>query len=259
MSDLRGRFLWYELQTTDPRAAQAFYTKLLGWGTETWNGPGMSYVMWKRGDVPIGGVMELPEAARRAGTPSHWLAYIGTPDVDATVAQAQRAGAKVYVAPQDIPTQGRFAVLADPHGAVFAVYKPLREPRPAASPQPGDCSWHELAAGDEREAWQFYSSLFGWVKHGPGHDMGPLGTYQEYQLPGMPFPLGGVYKKPADMPAPPHFQLYFRVDDVGRRAEQVKAQGGQVLNGPMEVPGGDFIVNCLDPQGASFSMHHRKA
>ena len=57
---------------------------------------------------------------------------------------------------------------------------------------------------------------------------------------------------------PPHWGLYFRVTDVHAGAERIKANGGQVLNGPMEVPGGDWIVNGMDPQGAAFSLHHRK-
>jgi predicted enzyme related to lactoylglutathione lyase len=259
MSDYRGRFLWYELLTVDPAAAQAFYTKLVGWGLEKWSAPGMDYMMWKRGETPIGGVLDLPAASRAAGVPSHWMAYIGTPEVDATVAQAKKLGARIHVPPQDIPQQGRFAVLGDPHGVVFAVYTPLREPAPPRSPELGDCSWHEIAAGDDKQAFEFFSALFGWEKHGPGHDMGPLGHYQEYGVPGMRWPLGGIYKRPDDMPGPPHVLLYFRVDDVGPKAAQLKALGGQVVNGPMEVPGGDHIVVCVDPQGAAFALHHRKA
>jgi predicted enzyme related to lactoylglutathione lyase len=259
MADWRGRYLWYELHTTDPKAAQDFYTKLLGWGLETSSVAGIPYTMWTRGGTPIGGVMPLAAEARQAGVPSHWLTYIGTPDVDATVAQAKKKGAQVHVPPQDIPTQGRFAVLADPHGVMFAVYKPLREPAPPRAPELGDCTWHEIAAGDDKQAFEFFSSLFGWEKHGPGHDMGPLGKYQEYGLPGIPYPLGGIYKRPADMPAPPHIMLYFSVADVGPKAAQVKALGGQIVNGPMEVPGGDYIAICGDPQGAAFTLHHRKA
>jgi predicted enzyme related to lactoylglutathione lyase len=245
--------------TTDPAGAQDFYTKLIGWGLEKSSGAGMDYTMWTRAGTPIGGVLDLPAAARSGGVPSHWLAYIGTPDVDATAAQAKSNGGRVIVPPQDIPTQGRFAVLTDPHGVLFAVYKPLREPAPPRPPGLGDCSWHEIAAFDDAQAFEFFSSLFGWQKHGPGHDMGPLGHYQEYELPDMGFPLGGIYKRPADMPAPPHMMLYFRVDDVGTKAAQVKALGGQIVNGPMEVPGGDHIVICGDPQGAAFALHHRKA
>src|SRR5438128_1714178 len=130
MPDWRGRYLWYELLTTDPTAAQDFYTKLIGWGLETSTAAGMSYTMWTRAGTPIGGVLDLPAAARSAGAPPHWLAYIGTHDVDATAAQAQRQGGRVIVPPQDVPTQGRFAVLTDPDGVLFALWKPLREPGP---------------------------------------------------------------------------------------------------------------------------------
>jgi hypothetical protein len=256
MTHVRGRFLWYDLMTTDPPAAQAFYTKLLGWGLETWTGGSAPYVMWTRGGAPIGGSMALPEESRQAGTVPHWLAYIGTPDVDATARQAERSGGRVMVQPQDIPQVGRFAVLADPHGALFAVYAPAQEPAPPAPAQIGDCSWHELAAGDLAQALDFYAALFGWEKRGEAHDMGPAGLYQEYGCPGIAYPLGGVFNKPSELPA--HFMLYFRVPDVPRAAEAVKSLGGQVLNGPTEVPGGDMIVNCLDPQGAAFSLHHHQ-
>ena len=87
-------------------------------------------------------------------------------------------------------------------------------------------------------------------------DMGPMGKYYMF---GRAFPLGGMMNKPPEMAqAPPHWGLYFRVDDVAAGAERVKANGGQVLNGPMEVPGGDLIVNCMDAQGAAFSLHQKK-
>lgn len=113
MSDYRGRFLWSELLTNDPAKATAFYTAVVGWGTDAWPGMDAPYQVWMRGDAPIGGLLELPSAAKAQGAPSHWLAYIGTPDVDQTVAAAQKAGGKLVVAPSDIPTIGRIAVLAD--------------------------------------------------------------------------------------------------------------------------------------------------
>ncbi len=256
MGDIHGRFLWYQLQPSDAAGAIAFYQKVVGWGTETLAGMDTPYTMFTRLGAPIGGVLPLPEEAKQAGAVSHWLAYIGTTDVDGTVGQATKTGAKICVPAQDIPSVGRFAVLLDPQGALFAVYKPEQEPGAEEPPQNGDCSWHELVTGDVKLAWDFYAPLFGWERKGAGHDMGPLGVYQEYGRPGSS-PLGGMFKKPAEMPGPPHWELYFRVDDVNAGAERVKAGGGQILNGPMEVPGGDFIVNCLDPFGAGFSLHHR--
>ena len=108
MSDDRGRFVWYDLMTTDPDAAQSFYTELIGWGTQAWDGP-MPYTMWTNHNVPLGGVVTLPEEAKQAGAPPHWLAYIQIPNVDETVTTAEQNQGKVVVPAQDIPKVGRFA------------------------------------------------------------------------------------------------------------------------------------------------------
>jgi predicted enzyme related to lactoylglutathione lyase len=256
--DYRGRFVWYELMAKDPKAAQAFYTKVIGWDTQPFEGGGMPYTMWTRNGQPLGGLMELPEDARKSGAPPSWLAYIGTPNVDETVAQARKLGAVVHVPPQDIPTVGRFSVLADPQGAAFAAFTPLPSStsRPEGPPQVGDISWHELATTDHAAAFRFYSTLFGWEKD-EAMDMGPMGIYQLYKRGTQQ--LGGIYNKPAEMPFPPNWLLYARVPDVHKGAETVKSLGGKVLNGPMEVPGGGWIVQIMDPQGAMFALHHTKA
>jgi predicted enzyme related to lactoylglutathione lyase len=254
----RGRFVWYELMTTDAKGAQDFYTRLIDWGTQPFEGSGPEpYTMFTRGGQPVGGVMRLSEEGRNAGTPPHWLAYVGTPSVDETVAQAQKLGAKVRVPPSDIPTVGRFSVLLDPQGAQFAVFTPLpgQPPRPEAPPAVGEVSWHELATTDQEAALRFYQKLFGWEKL-DAHDVGgPVGTYIIYGRNGAP--LGGMFRKPPEMPGPPAFLLYVHVEDVSRLVDRVKQLGGRVLNGPMEVPGGDHIVQCLDPQGAAFALHDR--
>src|SRR5436309_14669621 len=109
----RGRFVWYDLMTPDPEAAKAFYTAVMGWGTQLWESPGMSYTMWTVGDRPIGGLMKLPDEDVASGARPHWLAYVAVPDVDATTARAKELGANVLKPPTSIPTAGRFAVIAD--------------------------------------------------------------------------------------------------------------------------------------------------
>jgi hypothetical protein len=254
--DVQRRFAWYELMTTDPKGAQSFYTNLVGWGLQDFNaGTNEPYVMWTRNSQPLGGVMTLPEEARKMGAPPHWLAYVDVGNVDATVAQATNLGAKVYVPPTDIPGGGRFAVLADPQGAVFGVVssaQPVPEPAEPARPQAGEFSWHELMTTDQTGAFTFYNTLFGWEK-GEATDMGPMGIYQVFGRRGRS--LGGMFNKPPQMPAPPHWMLYVRVPDVDKATERVKALGGKILNGPMDVPGGDRIVQCMDPQGAAFALH----
>ena len=117
----RHRFVWYDLMTTDPAKGTEFYTQLIGWGTQPWEGP-MPYEMWTNQGTPLGGVMELPEDAKKGGVPPHWLAYVNVDDVDAIVEQATGLGAKVLVPGTDIPNAGKFAVLMDLQGAAFAVY-----------------------------------------------------------------------------------------------------------------------------------------
>ena len=226
-----GRFCWFDLMTTDPDVAPDFYAQVTGWGTAPFEGGGEPDTMWTNGEAPLGGVMQLPEEAAAAGAPPHWLAYVSTPDVKATVAKAKELGGTV-VTEMDIPDVGSIAVIADPQSAVFAVYQPTDQ-----------AGW--------QAAWAFYSSLFGWQETDQ-MDMGEAGIYQMYGLGERP--LGGIYDRPAEMPAPAWLHSV-RVADVAAAAETVRALGGTVRNGPMEVPGGDVVAQCLDPQGAAFALH----
>jgi predicted enzyme related to lactoylglutathione lyase len=251
-SENLGRFLWYDLMTTDPAAAQDFYRSVTGWGTETFEGGPKPYEMWTRDGQPLGGLMQLPEEAVAAGAPPHWLAYIGTPDVDATSTRAAELGGAVIVPPTDIPTVGRFAVIADPDGAVFALFAPAMDAPPhPGMPGVGEFSWHELMAGDYEKGFAFYRDLFGWKVH-EDMDMGEYGIYRIYGGEGPP--LGGIMTRPPEMPVAA-WLFYIRIGDLDAAVERVRAGGGQVVNGPMEVPGGGRIAQCADPQGAMFALH----
>jgi predicted enzyme related to lactoylglutathione lyase len=257
MSAAKGRFCWYDLATTDPESAVKFYKDVVGWGTMDWQNPedGETYTMWTSGETPLGGVMPLPDEAKQNGAPPHWMVYVFTPEIDATLEQAKELGASVAVPPTKIPTVGQFAVLSDPQGAMFSVFTPAPEANPMGKngpPEPGDFSWHELATSDPDAAFKFYSELFGWVKTGD-FDMGPMGTYQMYGV-SEDMPLGGIFQKPDEMPMNAWLP-YAMVDDATAGAERATRAGGQIINGPMEVPGGDMIAQGIDPQGAMFALH----
>lgn len=255
-ADVTGRFLWYDLMTTDVPAARAFYRTVAGWGVETWEAGEEPYPMWTVGARPIGGVMELPPEARAQGAPPHWMAYVGTPDVDGTTEKATALGATVLVPPREIPTVGRFSVLCDPDGAVFAPFAPASGmPGRDEGPEVGDISWHELLTADHAGGFAFYRALFGWeVDH--DLDMGEYGTYRIYRAAGPP--LGGMMDRPSEMPVGA-WLFYVRTDDIDAALARVRAAGGTVLNGPMEVPGGDRVAQCRDPQGATFALHELSA
>ena len=249
----RGRFVWYELMTTDPDAATRFYADVAEWQSEPWPDSPEPYTILLNGQRPLGGVMALPEPARAAGAPPAWIAYVSTPNTDETVEDARARGAQLVHGPMDVPTVGRMAILSDPQGAALAVYTPEGDtPGHGGPPVYGDFSWHELATTDPDAAWGFYTELFDWTSTGD-FDMGEMGLYRMFGQNDMPY--GGIYIKPADMPAPSHWLLYIKVSDLDAALDRVRAGGGQVINGPMEVPGGDHVAQCMDPQGAMFALH----
>ena len=248
----QGSFVWYELLANDEAVATLFYTKVLGWTTEAWKTPpgAPPYTLWSDAGKGFGGLMALPEEARKAGAPSHWLGYVAVPDTDASLAQARRLGAKVLAGPMDIPEVGRMVVIADPQGAAIALFTPRSTGSGMARPPAGTVSWHELATTDWKKAWEFYREMFGWQK-GEAMDMGPMGTYQIFTLDGPPY--GAMFDRPPQIPVS-NWLYYFRVGNLDEAIEKTKAGGGKILNGPMDVPGGR-IAQCMDPQGAAFAMH----
>jgi predicted enzyme related to lactoylglutathione lyase len=244
-----GRFLWYDLMTTDPAGAIKFYGAVAGWGTTQWQGP-TPYTMWTVGDGMIGGVMQLPPDA---GAPPHWIGYIGAPDSEAFVGDAERLGGKVLVKPTDIPSVGKYAVLQDPQGAVFAIYTPANASPDVPVPPPvGHFSWHELATTDSAAASQFYRTLFKWDSI-QDHDMGPMGIYRILGRGGKQ--MIGMFTRPPEMPGGPAWLHYIRVPSTDAAASTATAHGGKVINGPMDVPGGDRIAQIIDPQGGMFAVH----
>ncbi|MCA1439838.1 VOC family protein [Ensifer sp. IC4062] len=251
MTSEHGKFVWYELMTTDTKAAQTFYENVIGWRGSDAGMPGMEYTLFSVGDRHVAGLMTMPEGALEMKIPPAWLGYVAVDDVDAAAAKLAADGGNVHRAPDDIPGVGRFAIVTDPHGAVFALFKGTSEESPALEQMaPGNVGWHELMAGDLDTAFPFYSNLFGWTKD-QAMDMGDMGTYQIFAWNGTQ--IGGMMTKPKDVPAP-YWLYYFNVEALDAAIERAKAGGAKVVLEPMEVPGGAWIVQCIDPQGALFAL-----
>ena len=256
MVNPHGRFAWYELMTTDVEAAKAFYTKVMGWGAWDASMPGRAYTLFTAGKASAGGLMELPEDARKMGGKPGWVGYVWVNDVDAAADRIRRLGGVVHVPPTDVPDISRFSVFADPQTARLALFKwlgPAQE-QPAEPGAPGHVGWHELFAADWEQALAFYSELFGWQK--ADADIDDAGTYQLFSA-GDEI-IGGMATKPETIPAP-FWLYYFNASDIDAAAQRVKARGGRILDGPIDVPGGSCIVRCEDPQGAVFALEGTKA
>lgn len=254
-AQILGRHVWSELMTTNTSAAEAFYDEVVGWTSAPSPNSPMPYTQFRRsGGAGVAGLMERPAGMNM---PPFWSMYIAVPNLDDAVAQAKRLGGSELSGPIEVPTVGRLQMLKDPQGAAFYVMQP--EPRdtpPDRDPELGEASWLELTTTDATAAMRFYQQLFGW-QPSDAMDMGEMGTYQMFNRG--PRMIGGMMKTPKAMAgAPPMWAIYFRVADIDAAAERVKLRGGQILNGPMDVPGGDRILNAMDPQGAPFSLHEKK-
>lgn len=252
-----GRFVWFDLMTPDVEGAKRFYGDLIGWKSKSFGG---DYQLWTAPNgQDVGGIMTLPEEARSAGAPPHWIGYVAVTDVDAIAKRALSLGGKQLVPPTDIPNVGRFAVLSDPQDAAFAVYATSDKsdfvPDSAA---PGHVGWSELNSTDWKSGWTFYTELLGWQAVDT-MDMGEFGVYHMFgpdkRTGTMQDAIGGMSDAAKlYMNAPAHWLHYFNVADVDAAVKVVEQKGGKLLNGPMDVPGGSRIAQCMDPQGGMFAM-----
>jgi predicted enzyme related to lactoylglutathione lyase len=253
MSNSHGVPIWYELMTKDPLAARRFYSAVVGWQIDELvpAGSTMDYRMISAGDGLVGGVFRLTEDMCSHGASPCWMMYIGVSDVDECVTEIVAAGGTVQLPAFDIPNVGRIAMVSDPQGAPLYVMRGFSDEKSTVCDpdRAGHGAWHELHAADGPKATEFYSAQFGWTKS-RGMDMGPMGIYQLFAIDGRD--LGGIM---TDVQFPrPAWLVYFRVNGIENAAGRIVAAGGRVINGPMEVPGGGWIVSGLDPEGAMFAL-----
>jgi predicted enzyme related to lactoylglutathione lyase len=256
--EARGDFIWYELLTGDIGGAKRFYDAVVGWNVQERSDFPNDYRMIGRSDGKFaGGAMQLTDEMKKHGGRPIWLGYILVPDVDASVAAIERDGGRAMMPAFDIPGVGRVAMVTDPSGAPFYIMKPLPpEGDPNAKSdvfsvdQPQRVRWNELSTTDQDGAVDFYRRHFGWTQEG-SMPMGEMGDYRFIQANGVN--IGAIMRKPPQLPVS-LWTYYIGVDDIDRAAEAIKAGGGQILNGPMEIPGGEFALNGLDPQGAAFGL-----
>ncbi|MFP2903867.1 VOC family protein [Pyxidicoccus sp. 3LFB2] len=253
--NVTGRILWYELLTKDMQGALAFYPEVVGWQPQA-SELGGNYKMWVGGQGPLGGVTELPEQAKQSGASSYWHGTVQVANVDETVAEVTRLGGQVY-ANSNLPAVGRFAVIADPQGAVIVFFTPVKDMLSRDLAKQGEFSWHELYTTDPEAAFTFYERIAGWERLGE-LDMGAMGKYLLWGRDGVQ--LGGMLtlpkglKRPDGRDVPPSWMYYVTVNDLDAALARATAKGARVLNGPMEVPTGQRIVQLMDPQGAAFAL-----
>ncbi len=241
-----GAFVSYDLRTTDLDKAEAFYSTIVGWQVRR-SGDSRAFFA---GEQRVGALVSLPERARAQGAPAHWLGHIGVEDVEALARRVVALGGQQLGPVQPTAEGGRIATLKDPQGAVFAVSSGSQARRPEA------IVWHELYTTDRERAWACYAELFGWKESQTLQLEPPIGPYQLFTWAGAEQDLGAMSNMARLPGVHTHWLFYLSVGDLDAALEKVRALGGVVLNGPMEVPGGGRVAQCEDPQGAAFALHH---
>jgi uncharacterized protein len=244
-----GTPCWIDLATPDQDAAAEFYGALLGWSVvedENAEQTGGYRVATLR-DKAVGGVMKLMQE----GQPVAWSSYVCVEDADTTAAKAKEAGGNVMVEPMDVLDYGRMAFLVDPTGAAIGLWQPGRNIGAGLVNEPGALAWNELETRDPDAAKAFYAAVFGWSFE--DHEMPGMGTYTEWKLGDAS--IGGMADISGRVPdeVPAHWMVYFGVEDTDAAVEQIKAGGGEVSFGPVDIPAGRFAM-AADPAGAAFAV-----
>ena len=258
MANIHGDFIWYELLTSDADAAADFYGTVIGWSSQSSGQPDIDYRFFSSGDGTrtqdgVGGFMAINAEMAEHGVRPAWIGYIAVDNVDEAEQRIAQAGGAVLMPAMDIAGVGRMAMVADPQGAAFYVMRGASDETSYSfakyEQKTGHCAWNELATSDPAGAWAFYGPLLGWSKDGE-MEMGPMGTYDFVKSDVV---IGAIMPKMPEMPVSA-WSFYFRVADIDAAAKAVNAAGGTLLMEPTEIPGGEFSLNALDPQGAAFGI-----
>lgn len=255
MANAHGSFIWYELLTRDAKAAKAFYDAVVGWNIQAEAPPGgMDYRMIEADDGQAGGVMQLNADMLAGGAKPVWLGYFGVDDVDASVTAVTEAGGQVHLPAFDIPGIGRLAMVSDPQGVPFYVMRGASPESSTAYQRTGmqHVSWNELLTPDDAGALAFYGKLFG-IRTVGTMPMGEMGDYSFIANGDSgDEAVGAVMKTPPGGHS--GWGFYFRVPDINAAKAKVEELGGKVRMGPMEVPGGEWVISADDPEGVPFGL-----
>jgi uncharacterized protein len=238
--------IWIDLASPDIEGSKAFYAGLFGWDAETVAPPEAgSYTVFRLGGKQVAAVA----TTMGEGQPQVWSTYVRSDDVDADVERARGAGGEVAMEPMDVFDSGRMAVLRDPTGAFISLWQPREHRGFEAMNQPGSFGWTELATRDVEAAKAFYGQVFGWGAETSGEG---AQAYTEWKLDGQS--IGGAMAMGEQQAGvPPHWMVYFVVEDVDASAARVQELGGNQLVPPMDFPGGRFAV-VSDSHGAAFGL-----
>jgi predicted enzyme related to lactoylglutathione lyase len=245
----QGTPCWVDLQTTDPDGARSFYSDLFGWKYDDQPmGDGQVYSMALKDGGQVAAISGQSPEMLAAGTPPMWNTYLAVDDVDASTAKVAQAGGTVGMEPFDVFEAGRMSFVLDPAGAPVAFWQAVNHIGATVVNEHGTLIWNELTVPDPAGTARFYEQVLGVTAK--TQDFGSGTEYTTLDVDGRS--VAGA-DTPGMEGVPPHWHVYFGVDDVAASAAQVTVLGGTVLAGPMDTPVGP-MATVRDPQGAVFSL-----
>lgn len=240
---------WIDLQTTDQDAAKQFYSELFGWSYQDDPVPqGGVYSMAQRNGRDVAAISTQQPGQREAGIPPAWNSYVTVDDIDASTGKVAGAGGSVMMEPFDIMDAGRMSVVGDPTGAVIALWQKKNHIGAGLVNEHGTLTWNELISPEVTRAAEFYSEIFGWTTD--TMDMGDMGDYTVFNLNGEA--IAGAMAPPMEG-MPPHWGVYFNVDDCDAAVGKASELGASVMAEPVDSPVGR-MAHLVDPQGAHFAV-----
>ena len=240
----QGRFVWRELIVKNQAKASAFYSNVFGWKAVTADmGGGYRYTMLKNGEQDVGG-LTAPPADR--DVPSSWLTYITVDDVDAVAARVPSLGGSVLMAPYDVPTIGRVAVVSDPQGGKFAAFQSLTPGATDTTPATHSFCWSQIVAKNVDALVPFYTALFGWTPSPMGEGQVVFSRGEEQ--------VGSAMQMAPGSDKATDWLNYVAVESLAASTKTLQTAGAELIYGPVAVPQmGSFAV-FADPTGASIAL-----
>ena len=252
----QGTPSWVDLSTSDQEAAKSFYSTVFGWDYEDNEvGEGQYYSMAQIGGSPAGAIAtQQPEEAQQ-GIPPHWNVYITVDDIEAIAAKTQELGGTLLFGPMDVFEAGRMIAVQDSVGAVVMFWQPIQHIGAEVRDEHGALTWTLVLTTDKDATASFYSELLGIEAVKDAMPSPDGGTVHQLAVDGEP--VASIMNMPQqllDMGVPPHWEVYFRVDDAQAACDATNANGGQVYMGPADMGPIGTIGYMQDPQGAQFGV-----
>ena len=244
-----GTPCWVDLFTSDPERSKAFYAAVLGWEFEDQGEAYGGYTLATRDGERVAGLMRNTDDS---GSPDTWSTYLATSDVEASVAQAEEAGARVLAPALRVGDLGSMAVLLDPAGAVVGLWQAGGHTGFGRHGEPGSVVWDENHSKSFAASRAFYAEVFGW-SYEVTADTDDF-RYLTARVDGQD--VAGLMDSARILPdaVPSHWAVYLGVEDVDAAQAVAQEHGATVLMAAQDTPFGR-IADLLDPTGAPIKLH----